>query len=258
MIALDPYCIWFSDNSDQYLKKINAISELKDFFEKRKLNSKVVFNLKILVKLNEYYPFSNAAFCKNYNYFYYLLTDLVQNMINIDSSFVESDVVFLNDFYSEMPNDVVELIKNFLLHDDVDKILTGNCIELSVRSDESLTIQKNDVLQKELRRYSYELSESFLPFFKPSPKHDSNQTNGVKGTPLSKEDERDCYALIDSAIKIKEESNSLIAYNPRTKNIIKFPQTLGYEYHAFPISRNEFDQKISPFLCKEERRLFPD
>ncbi|UOO46402.1 hypothetical protein LLW22_04175 [Enterococcus casseliflavus] len=245
MFLIDPYCIFFSTNRD-FVIQIKEFNDFIEFLENRNMFSKSIFIPEILEELLNTYPYNDPVFANNFQSFYPSLTKILlcQSTENIDKDHSNR---FSNNFYSEFSRNIQELILNKLLNYPIISIVSGDNIELFRRTD-SLVIIENIYgdLVKKYNRYSYKKCNKFLPFFIPSPKHsNSTPTKGVTGSILSIEDENDCYKLIDNAIKIKNTSSALIAYNPNTESIIKFHKTQDNEYHAFPITKHEYQTYIS-------------
>lgn len=253
MLIIDPYCVLFKTGDDIDLKLLQLMSFIR-FLEDRKVFKKSFFLLEVFKNLESKYPYTDPSFNRNYSYIYNLLSNFILECSNPNLSTIQdtSNFTFNDDLYSEFneqnQSQILSVFYNKSLIDSNLIIIKGEDIPLFVRDDNKVEIINDNKEVTSIPRFSYENDTKFLPYFKPSDKHKSSATTGVTGSILSQEDEEDCYRLIDEAIKIKDTSAALIAFNKRTGHIIKFPVTHGNEFHAFPIDKNYYRSNILPYL----------
>lgn len=253
MIIIDPYCFLYKtgDNIDL---KLYQLLKFIEFLEDRKLFNKSIFLFEIFNELMSTYPYNDESFNRNYYQIYNRLSEVIRKCSNSDISEIRDtgNFTFDDNLYSEFneqnKNKILNIFYNNSLIDSHLLILKGEDLPLFLRNNSQVRIINSEQELAKIPRLSYEHNVNFLPYFKPSDKHKSYATTGITGSILTQEDEEDCYHLIDEAIKIKDTSDALIAFNKRTGHIIKFPITQGNEFHAFPIEKEYYRTHILPHL----------
>lgn len=250
MYSLDPYLFQFNPSEpENIIFKIEDLVEVAELIELRKLSQKLMFNSEIFEIFMGEYPHTDKSFASNYNYVYDVMRKIVLQCNEVTQFTISNEDQYHLNIYDDLLRSIrIEWIK-VLLSEELKTIIMGgehtphssiNCVILSKFR------QENEV--RNFGRFSYNNHSKFLAYFKPSQKHISTKPEKGRASILTRQDEEDCYELINEAIPLDKTSGTLVAYNKRTKNIIKFHLTHGMEYHAFPISEQEYYTYVKPHI----------
>lgn len=259
MFIIDPYCFLFNQSNSDYLGIFEKICNLIDFIEKKNLYSKTYFPDELIQELMKTFPYNDPTFSANYQFFYSNLSKTLPKFVGMPQDkgayYNPNDSnLFQNNLYSGFSDFVQKLIwKNLFYLLNIHGKLLVLKINCSDAQKEKLEVELIDKDKKVLtiKRRTREQYKEFLPYFVPSDKHKNYKPVGKNGTTLEKEDEEDCYDLINYAVRIKDQSMALVAYNQNTGKIIKFPITHGFEYHAFPVDEEYYRTLILPYLNQD-------